>query len=99
MTRTETSRPAITFGKGETFEKGHKEWMIFCDGAPAGYVKSQHEQIRRSVKQMVFVSVDVCLWDRPDGAQYEASFGNVDGYDAATALSAAKAWAKAQLSA
>ena len=107
MTAT-TTRPVITFGKVYVVEPGLKEWEIFRDGKPAGFFTSQHETARlytgrgwarREVTKMKFVAVDVCLWDRPEDAQDEASFTNLDGYDAAAAIRAAKAWAKAQLSA
>lgn len=85
--------PAVTFGNGYTVEPGVKAWDVLRDGQLVGEITSEKALIFSPAKHLTFSRVRAVLWD----ADLEADFDADDGYTAATALAAAKAWAKARL--
>lgn len=85
--------PAVTFGIGYAVDDGIKAWDILADGQLVGEITSEKATIFSPAKRVLFSRVQAVLWD----ADLEANFDAADGYTAATALAAAKAWAKARL--
>jgi hypothetical protein len=84
---------SVTFGK-MTGPSDMKCMDIMVDGVAVGIIESSKAIHFRPAKRIEFDVVRVTLWD----LETEASFG-VPQYDAASALKAAKSWAKAQLAA
>jgi hypothetical protein len=84
---------SVTFGK-MTGPSDEKCMDIMVNGVAVGIIESRKAIHFRPAKRIEFDVVVVTLWD----LDTEASFCARE-YDAASALKAAKSWAKAQLAA